>query len=140
MKKYIFLFFVFTVLAIIAAAAYSVIVGYNGKASEYHIDLIAIAIASIITGCFFVKDKERAPTQKEGMIYLVSIMIILMSASIAITIYSTKSLIDSGELVLTRELINKTIGYLVGAFIEDVLAIYLPFYFTCKLSARKYKS
>jgi glucose uptake protein GlcU len=139
MKKYVFLFFVFTVLIVIIASNLLLIIGLSEeKASEYHIGLIFVAIASIITGCFFVKYNERAPTQKEGMTYLVSIMTILIIALIAFIVYIFKPFIDSGEVLLTRELIT-AIGYFVGILIEYILAIYLPFYFTCKLLARKYK-
>ncbi|MDR1007342.1 MAG: ABZJ_00895 family protein [Campylobacteraceae bacterium] len=139
MKKYILLFLVFTILAIIVTATLLLIIEFDKRASEYGIDLVIVAMASIITALFFVKDKKRAPAQNESIVYLVFIIIILIIASIAFTVYRLKPFIDSGELVLTKEFINTNIAYFVTTLIKYILAIYLPFYLTCKLLARKYR-
>ncbi|MDR1285089.1 MAG: ABZJ_00895 family protein [Campylobacteraceae bacterium] len=139
MKKYIILFLIFTILATVVAIALLLIAEFDKKASEYGIDLIIVAIASIITAFFFIKDKKRAPAQNESMIYLISIIIILIIASIAFAVYRLKPFVDSGELVLTKEFINTNIAYFITALIKYILAIYLPFYLACKLLARKYR-
>jgi hypothetical protein len=139
MKKYISVFLFITVLITIVTAALLLVFGFGNIAYKYDIDLVVLGIASIVTGFLFVKDNKRAPTQNESMIYLIFSVVIIMIVLSAFTIYRLKPLIDSGEIILTREFINTGIAYFVGTFIGYVLVIYLPFYFTCKLLARRYR-
>jgi hypothetical protein len=57
-------------LLIIVARVLLLIVEFNGKSSEYGIDLAVMAIASIIMGFLFVRDNKRAPTQSVVLSYI----------------------------------------------------------------------
>jgi membrane protease YdiL (CAAX protease family) len=138
MKKYIFLFFVFAFLVLIIEAILLLIAGLEEKARDYYIAHIAIAISSIIMGFLFVKDNKRAPTQNENMTYLIVIISVFVIISIVTTVSSINSLIDSGELIPTRDFVEESIGF-IYTLIVNALAIYPPFYFACKLLARRYR-
>jgi hypothetical protein len=139
-KKYIFLFFVFFIAAtLVATVVFLVSVNFEEVPVPDNIRLIVSAVASIFTGIFFVKDKKRVPTQNEGMNFLGSIIFIIIVISIAATIYETKLLVDSSKTVLPETLIVSYIGRYIGAIIEYILVIYIPFYFTCKLLAWRYR-
>jgi hypothetical protein len=138
MKKYILLFFaflvLFLVLSIILVFALNIL-----KPTDYYIDLIIVAMSSIIIGFIFVKNNGRVPTQKETIAYTSSIIIIFIILSIAFTIYRLKPFVNSGEFVITASFINSNIGHFVGSVIWYILATHLPFYLTCRLLAKRYK-
>jgi hypothetical protein len=136
-KKYIFCFFVFLTLFLICSIILAFILNIQ-KPTDYYIDLIIVAMSSIVAGFVFVKNNGRAPAQKESMIYLVWIVTILIIASVAFTGYRLKPFIDSGEIELTASFVNNTIGFLLYPS-KYILTVYPPFYFTCKLLDRKYK-
>jgi hypothetical protein len=93
----------------------------------------------MITGFLFAKENRRVPTQNESMVYLIVLVIILMAVLSALMFYVTRPFLDSGEIVLNKELINRGIAFFVEYFIKYALVIYLPFYLICRLLVRRYK-
>jgi hypothetical protein len=128
-----------TALMTIFVIVLFLVFGFEGIMYEYDIDLIVIAIASMITGLLFVKENKRVPTQNESMTYLISAVIIIIVILSALIFYRIKPLVDSGEIVLTKELINRGIALFVEYSIKYILVIYLPFYLICRLLVRRYK-
>jgi hypothetical protein len=128
-----------TGLITIFTIALILLLGLERIISEYDVDLIIIATASIITCFLFVKDNKRAPTQNESMIYLIFSVIIIMAVLSALMAYKLQPLMDNIGFVLNREFIAKGIALFVEYFIKYTLVIYLPFYFIGKLLAKRYK-
>ncbi|MDR1614296.1 MAG: ABZJ_00895 family protein [Campylobacteraceae bacterium] len=133
MAKYIFMFFGFVLLVIVAIATVFFVIGRVIAINNLHI--LIVGIASILTAAVFVKQRKREPANSEKLFFALVVTFILSIISIMTNSFV---LIKSGETDIVSYIFSaKFLPYeLLQTFLEFA-AIYVTFHFFAKNVAKK---
>lgn len=121
MFKYVLIFFG---LAMLIALISTTILGFIGIKFGF-LKLSILASSSILVAIIYFKKEKTIPTQKDSMKFIIYICIIFFIIVLA-NIYNKPTTQDT----------NYIIGHVTGSIIDVILAVYIPFFLTCKALSR----